>query len=199
MLANLYLHWFDKLFHRSDGPYHWANARLVRYADDFVILARHVGGRIGRFVEQTLQGRFGLMVNRDKTRTAKLNEPGESLDFLGYTFRYDRDLQGRPWKYLNLCPSDKSLQRERDKLREMTGPRQCFKPIPALIAQINEHLGGWGNYFAKGYPSKAFRQINRFVQERLERHLKRRSQRPFRVTGGTTWYAQLQRLGLKSL
>src|SRR5205814_101182 len=37
LLANLYLHWFDKLFHRSDGPYHWANARLVRYADDFVI------------------------------------------------------------------------------------------------------------------------------------------------------------------
>jgi RNA-directed DNA polymerase len=58
LLANLYLHWFDKLFHRSDGPFHWANARLVRYADDFVILARFVGGQVGQFVEQTLQGRF---------------------------------------------------------------------------------------------------------------------------------------------
>jgi len=38
LLANLYLHWFDYKFHRADGPYHWANARLVRYADDFVIL-----------------------------------------------------------------------------------------------------------------------------------------------------------------
>jgi RNA-directed DNA polymerase len=199
LLANLYLHWFDKLFHRSDGPYHWANARLVRYADDFVILARFVGGRIEQFVEQTLQGRFALKVNPDKTRTVKLDRAGESLDFLGYTFRYDRDRQGGPWNYLNLCPSSKALQRERDKLREMTGPEKSFVPIPVLIAQINTHLRGWGNYFGKGYPRKAFRQINRFVQERLERHLKRRSQRPFRLSEGLSWYAQLQRLGLNPL
>ena len=199
LLANLYLHWFDKLFHRSDGPRHWANARLVRYADDFVILARHVGSRIRQFVEQTLHGRFDLTINADKTRTVKLNEPGGSLDFLGYTFRYDRDLQGRPWRYLNLCPSSKSMQRERNKLREMTGPEMCFVPIPALIAQINVHLRGWSNYFGKGYSRDAFRQINRFVQERLERHLKRRSQRPFRVTGVASWYAQLQHLGLEPL
>lgn len=199
LLANLYLHWFDKLFHRSDGPYVWANARLVRYADDFVILAKHVGGRIEQFVEQTLQGRFDLLVNRDKTRTVKLKQPGARLDFLGYTFRYDRDLQGRPHQYLNLCPSRKAMQRERDKLREMTGPATCFLPLPALIAQINVHLRGWGSYFGLGYPRKAFRQINRFVQERLERHLKRRSQRPFRMTGEGSWYQQLQRLGLEAL
>jgi RNA-directed DNA polymerase len=199
LLANLYLHWFDRLFHRSDGPYRWADARLVRYADDFVILAKRVGGRVGQFVEQTLQGRFDLTVNRDKTRTVKLRELGASLDFLGYTFRYDRSLYGRKNRYLNLRPSAKSMQRERDKLREMTGPEKCHVPIPALIGQINDHLRGWGNYFAKGYPRMAFRQINRFVQERLERHLKRRSQRPFRTTGGMTWYAQLQRLGLMSL
>jgi RNA-directed DNA polymerase len=199
LLANLYLHWFDKLFHRSDGPYRWADARLVRYADDFVILAKFMGGRIERFVEQTLQGRFGLTVNREKTRTVKVHQPGESLDFLGYMFRYDRDLQGSNHRYLNIRPSSKSMQRERDKLREMTGPERCFLPIPALIAQINEHLRGWSNYFGKGYPRQAFRRINRFVQERLERHLKRRSQRPFRVTEGKSWYVQLRQLGLEPL
>ena len=160
-------------------------------------MAKFVGHRIEKFVEQTLEGRFALKVNRQKTRVVKLNEPGESLDFLGYTFRYDRDLQGRAWNYLNLCPSKKALQRERDKLRAMTGPEQCFKPIPVLIAQINTHLKGWSNYFAKGYPRKAFRDVNRFVQERLEIHLKRRSQRPYRRADGTTWYSQLQRLGLR--
>jgi RNA-directed DNA polymerase len=199
LLANLYLHGCDKLFHLSNGPYQWANARLVRYADDFVILARHVGGRIEQFVEQTLQTRFGLTLNREKTRTVNLNEPGASLDFLGYTFRYDRDLQGRDHRYLNLCPSEKTMQRERDKLREMTGPERCFMPIPALIDQINVHLRGWSNYFSRGYPRNAFRQINRFVQERLECHLKRRSQRPFRVTGEVSWYAQLHQLGLRPL
>jgi len=199
LLANLYLHWFDKLFHCPEGPYHWANARLVRYADDFVILARYVGSRIGDFVEQKLQGRLGLTVNRDKTRTVRLHRPGESLDFLGYTFRYDRDLHGGPHKYLNLCPSEKALQRERDKLREMTGPKRCFMPIPVLIAQINGHLRGWGNYFGHGYPRHAFRRVNRFVQERLERHLKRRSQRPYRRADGGTWYTQLLKLGLRPL
>ena len=199
LLANLYLHWFDKLFHRSDGPYRWADARLVRYADDFVILARFVGRRIEQFVEQTLQGRFGLTVNRAKTRTVKLSEPGVGLDFLGYTFRYDRDLRGRPKRYLNVFPSGKSMQRERDKLRQMTGPDRCFVPIAALIVQINQHLRGWSNYFGKGYPTQAFRRINAFVRERLIRHLKRRSQRPFRLGGTLSWHVQLQRLGLEPL
>jgi RNA-directed DNA polymerase len=199
LLANLYLHWFDKMFHRSTGPFHWANARLVRYADDFVILAKRMDGRIAQFVEQTLQTRFGLTVNREKTRTVKLRKPGESLDFLGYTFRYDKDRNGGYYRYLNFFPSRKSMQRERDKLREMTGPDRCFVPIPVLIARINIHLKGWGNYFGLGYPRDAFRQINRFVQERLERHLTRRSQRPYRLPGGISWYAQLQRLGLKPL
>lgn len=199
LLANLYLHWFDHLFHRSDGPYQWANARLVRYADDFVILARSVGKRIERFVEQTLQGRFDLTVNREKTRTVSLYASGVGLDFLGYTFRYDRDLKGYRRTYLNVVPSKKSLQKERDKLREMTGPEQCFKPIPVLIAEINTHLKGWSNYFGKGYPRRAFGRINRFVQKRLEHHLKRRSQRPYRKPGKTSWYFHLQDLGLALL
>jgi RNA-directed DNA polymerase len=199
LLANLYLHWFEKLFHGPNGPYHWANARLVRYADDFVVMARFVDTRITGFVEQELEGRFALKVNREKTRTVHVNRTGQSLDFLGYTFRYDRSLKDGRRKYLNLCPSKKALQRERDKLHEMTGPKQCYKPIGELIAEINRHLAGWSNYFGHGYPRKAFRQINRFVQERLERHLKRRSQRPYRIRDGGTWYAQLQKLGLVSL
>jgi RNA-directed DNA polymerase len=199
LLANLYLHWFDKLFQCPDGPHQWANARLVRYADDFVIMAKYVGTRIESFVEQKLQGRFALTVNRDKTQTVKLNQPGASLNFLGYTFRYDRDLHGRRHRYLNLCVSAKALQRERDKLREMTGPKQCFVPIPELIDEINKHLAGWSNYFGHGYPRMAFRQINHFVRERLVTHLKRRSQRPYRPPGEKSWYAHLHQLGLQPL
>jgi RNA-directed DNA polymerase len=72
----------------------------------------------------------------------------------------------------------------------MTGPDRCFVPIPALIAQVNQHLRGWSNYFGKGYPRQSFRRINAFVRERLIRHLKRRSQRPFRPRASGNWYAQ---------
>lgn len=201
LLANLYLHWFDKKFHGEQGPYRWANARLVRYADDFVIMARYVGGRIRNFVESLLEGRFGLKINRDKTRVVELRPDGTgaSLDFLGYTFRYDRDRCGRAGHYLNMFPSKKALERERRKLREMTGPKMCHKSAWGLIGETNRHLRGWANYFSRGYPRVAFRQINRFVRERLIRHLQRRSQRPYRPPKGITWYAQLDRLGLDYL
>jgi RNA-directed DNA polymerase len=195
LLANLYLHWFDKMFNQVEGPANWANARIVRYADDFIIMARHVGSRITRYVESMLEGRFGLLINRKKTRSVELRKPGESLDFLGFTFRYDRDLRGRGNRYLNIEPSRKTLLRERETIREMTGPRVCFKPITRIIAEIRRHLQGWSNYFRYGYPRKAFRQINRYVHERLIRHLQRRSQRPMRPPQGVSYYRHLKNLG----
>jgi RNA-directed DNA polymerase len=55
LLANLYLHWFDKAFYWSDGPGKWANARLIRYADDFVIMARYQGARINEWIDRRLE------------------------------------------------------------------------------------------------------------------------------------------------
>lgn len=76
--------------------------------------------------------------------------------FLGYSFRWDRDRYGRARRYWNQFPAPKSLVRERARLREMTGPGQCFKPLPELIGELNAHLRGWANYFGRGYPRDAF-------------------------------------------
>lgn len=199
LLANIYLHWFDKVFHFPNGPAHWANARLVRYADDFVVMARYVGSHLTGFIETKLEDWMGLQVNREKTRLVDLNAVGASLDFLGYTFRYDRDRQGRGHRYLNIGPSAKSLAKEREQLRQMTGPGMCYKPVVKLIEDINRHRSGWANYFSFGYPRKAFRHLNHFTGCRLSKHLHRRSQRPYRAPQGVTMYAHLQKLGLKYL
>ena len=196
LLSNLYLHWFDEMFHRAEGPAVWAKAKLGRYADDFVVLARYQGGRLVGWIESKLEGWLGLEINRDKTRVVELREKGASLDFLGFTFRYYDDLKGRGWRYLNVSPSAKALQKEREKLHEMTDHRQCRKPIPELIEEVNRHLKGWANYFDFGYPRMAFRGINWYVSRRLEQHLRRRSQRPFRPPEGVTYYAQLRKLGM---
>jgi RNA-directed DNA polymerase len=119
--------------------------------------------------------------------------------FPGYTFRCDRDRQGRGHRYLNWFPSKKSVRRERDKLRELTGPGKCLMPIPALIHRVNEQARGRGAYSRPGYPRKAFRSANAFVRDRLTRHLKRRGQRPFRPPEGVSWYEQPHRLGLEPL
>jgi RNA-directed DNA polymerase len=199
LLSNVYLHWFDKLFHRADGPAQWAGAKLVRYADDFVVLARYQGTRLRGWIESKLEDWLGLEINREKTRVVHLKEEGASLDFLGFTFRYYDDLKGQGWRYLNVSPSAKALKKEREKLHEMTDHRQCYKPIPQLIEELNRHLGGWKNYFDFGYPRQAFREINTYVRYRLTQHLRRRSQRPYRPPEGVSFYEQIQRLGLVNL
>lgn len=192
LLANLFLHWFDALFHGPTGPACWADARLVRYADDRVMLAREWTVELTDWVES----KFGLQINHEKTRVIEVDRRGGSLDFLGYTFRYDRDLKGRSKKYLNVFPSKKAVAREREKLRELTATRQSHTPLPQLVARLNRHLEGWANYFSYGYPRGAWWEIDWFVRGRLIRHLQRRSQRPFRPPKGVSWYEQIQRFGL---
>jgi RNA-directed DNA polymerase len=196
LLANVYLHWFDKVFHFSDGPAQWAKARLVRYADDFVVMARYQGKDLVEYIETKLEGWMGLKLNRGKTRIVELREPGANLDFLGYTFQYHKDRYGRSKMYLNVTPSKKALKREREQLRRMTGKEMCFKPLPKMVAELNRHLLGWSNYFSFGYPRDAFREINSYVRYRLACHLRRRSQRPYRPPEGWTLYRHLKEMGL---
>jgi RNA-directed DNA polymerase len=196
LLANLFLHWFDALFHGPQGPARWADAKLVRYADDMVMLARTWTGELTGWVEAKLEGKFGLEINREKTRVVEVQPGGGSLDFLGYTFRWDRDLRGRSHTYLNVTPSAKALAREREKLRAMTDVSQSHTPLPQLVGRLNRHLEGWANYFSYGYPRKAWWEIDWFVQARLKGHLERRSQRPYRPPKDVSWSEHLQRFGL---
>ena len=200
LLANLYLHWFEKQFYRSDGPGRWSKAQLVRYADDFVVLARRQTRLLVAWIEGLLEGRFQLTVNRQKTSIVKLHQPGQSLSFLGFTMRYDRDRYGRDHRYLNVIPSAKAMVRARERIRELTDRKQNFTPIDQLIAGVNRFLKGWGGYFRHGYPREHFDKLNGYVVERLRRHLQRRSQRRYRAPAGRTFYAHLVKdLGLRLL
>jgi RNA-directed DNA polymerase len=196
LLANIYLHWFDHVFHAEGGPAHWARAALVRYADDFVVLARSAGEELREFIEKKIEDWLGLKINREKTRVVNLREQDAALEFLGYSFRLDRDKHGRKLRYWNMQPSAKALAREREKLRGLINHRRCFQPLPDLIDELNRHLRGWANYFRAGYSREAFREINTHVRLRLARHLRRRSQRGWRPAKGTSVYAHLHHLGL---
>lgn len=199
LLSNVYLHWFERAFHSPTGPAHWAKAKIVRYADDFVILARYQGVRLRNWIEQTLEGRFKLTINREKTKIVKLQEAGDSLNFLGYTLRYDRDLHGRPYRYLNIFPSRKAMEKARETIRELTSPQCCFVPVITMIDKINAWSTGWMNYFGYGYPRVAFRSIHNYIMNRVTNHLRRRSQRAYRPPAGKSFYAHVHDLGLKRL
>ena len=200
LLANLHLHWFDRAFHGKEGPAQWANARLVRYADDFVILARYVGQRMQRWIKEKIETRLGLTINREKTRVIEdLRAEGQNLQFLGYSIRYAHDLHGRGTRYLCIEPSAKACKAQRQKIKEALSPRQSHTPLPELIDRLNLQLQGWANYFRLGYPRKAMRDMNGYVRAKLTWHLQRRSQRSWRPPKGESAYAYFKRMKLIQL
>ena len=196
LLANLYLHHFDLSFHSDkDSPLYFANARLIRYADDFVVMARYMGKRIIDWIENELENKRELTINRTKTKIVKMKKD-EHFDFLGFNFRYVADRYGRNSKYLNITPSKKSIKNIRKKLETMTS--QSYKvQLSLTIERMNRVTVGWKNYFDYGYPRKAFRDVNYYMLCRFKRFLRNRSQRrsrPFR--DGESLYAGLKRYGL---
>jgi len=193
LLANIFLHEFDKRFHSSEGPRTFANARLVRYADDWVIMARYIGPRIHAFVDRTL-GDLDLILNRDKTTIVNLKRAGSSFDFLGFTFRFDRSLHG-PGQYLNIVPSAKSLKRARSRIHDLT-IRRIQLSLEEVIDNVNRFLVGWGNYFCFGYPRVSFKKIDWYVQTRFRRFMRTRSHRHCRHFDGSSMYRALMSNGL---
>jgi RNA-directed DNA polymerase len=196
LLANIYLHWFDRVFQSKEGPARWAKATLVRYADDSVVLARYLSPPIETFITEKLENWLGLKINRQKTRIVKLRKNEERLEFLGYQIGLAPDQRTRQHCYWRLEPSAKALRRELDKLRDMTAARHGSKPLPELIGELNRHLKGWANYYRLGHPRAAFRKVNGYVRRRLERHLRRRSQRPWKAPDDLTVYQYFHKLGL---
>ena len=194
LLANVYLHWFDHVFHRKDGPGRWANAKLVRYADDFVVMARYIDHRIVNWIESKIEGWLDLTINQEKTEILNLQEEGTTLSFLGLSFRFVQSRQG--YRYLRVEPSQKALASERESLRGLINKHRCFVPLPQMIDDVNKHLSGWANYFRYGHYQRTFRKVNWFVNERLYNHLRRRSQRPWRPPEGKSAYAHFKQMGL---
>lgn len=196
LLANAFLHWFDRSFFSKSGPATWARARLVRYADDFVVMARYIDRRIIGFIEEKIEGRLGLVLNREKTRVVQVKSEGETLDFLGYTFRWYRSHVRGGGHYWRAEASKKAQLRARDHLRDLTSVRYCWMPVEELVERVNAHLRGWLAYFSKGHPATARRNLVRFAERRLIGHLRRRSQRPYRPPEGVSLFQHVHDLGL---
>jgi hypothetical protein len=145
-------------------------ARIVNYADDFVILCRGTAHRALAEARGILT-RIGLTLNEAKTRTCAVWQ--ESFDFLGYTFgRCFAPKTGKP--YLGVQPSRKRLARLRDRLRELTGPGTSTQGDAELVGSVNQVLRGWREYFSYGTLTKAYRAVDTHVRECVRHWLVRK-------------------------
>lgn len=200
LLANIYMHWFDKVFYGPSGPGTWAKASLVRYADDFVILAKYMTRRVQSWIEDKTEHWLKLSINREKTKVVDLAKKGSHLDFLGFTIRR-ANLKKRPGVKFNLVtPSKGSIKNAKEKVKELTSSKRGFRSIPLVVNDLNMFLRGWGQYFSNGHSSDAYQEINGYVQRRLYRFLKRRSQRGYKKRDvERTWYQHFKKMGLLQL
>lgn len=195
LLANIYLHWFDEVFHRRMGAT-YAPPILVRYADDFVILMKHHVKEVLAFVEEKIENWLGLTLNRDKTKTLNLEEPEATLSFLGYTFSLIGQRANPRRKYCYLTPSKEKEAKAREKIRTLTASNRTHLPLFEVIQDLNQFLRGWNAYFKLGSPSKTYRRLNTYLDYCVCRHVERKSQRGYRFRKDKTKYRQLRDLGL---
>jgi group II intron reverse transcriptase/maturase len=167
LLANIYLHSFDKMFEMSRIP-----GTLVRYADDLVVLVNGNGKQTLERIRRML-GRLGLVLHAKKTRTVRAEE---GFDFLGVHFRLCR-VRKRSAKLKQSCrlwPSDRSIQRIRQKVKEVIG-RRFGETLEEVIARLTPVLRGWSNYHTAVQPeTKRLLRLNYYVRERLRIFLKRK-------------------------
>ena len=196
LLANIYLHWFETIVSLTAKACGQVMS-IVRYADDFVILARAwVDGFLQR-VEGILEGRMGLTVNREKTKMLDFREPHTTLTFLGYDFRMVRDrLFGTGKRYLTFGPSKKSMKGIREKIHAITHARNGLLTVEKVVGRLNKLTKGWGAFYSVGYPSKAFHAVNGYALRRMARFLNRKSQRRYRLKFADTYYGELNHYGM---
>lgn len=166
LLSNIYMRRFvlgwQKLGHAERYK-----ARIVNYADDFVICCSGNPLEAMRAMRQLIS-RLGLTINEEKTHYCRV--PRQHFDFLGYTFgRYYPPYSGRA--YLSARPSKKSVRRQIESIREKTAKRRTLLPAEQVVTELNEGLRGWANYFALGPVEDAYRTIDSYVTRRLRRWL----------------------------
>ena len=196
LLANIYLHWFETIVSLTAKACGQVMS-IVRYADDFVILARKWADGFLQKVEGILEGRMGLTVNREKTKVLDFREPHTTLTFLGYDFRMVRDrLFGTGKRYLTFGPSKKSMKGIREKIHAITHARNGLLTVEKVVGRLNKLTKGWGAFYSVGYPSKAFHAVNGYALRRMARFLNRKSQRRYRLKFADTYYGELNHYGM---
>jgi group II intron reverse transcriptase/maturase len=170
LLANIYLHPLDEGVNERCAQ----KPRMIRYADDLVILCRPGEGRgMKERLAQWLQGR-GLALNEKKTRV--LQSCASGFEFLGFAFRWQQSKKGTP--YVHTEPSPASEQALRDRVRELTRRTTTWKRAGEVVREINPVTRGWGNYFALAHHHESFGQLNHFIAQRLRQWLWRKHGNP---------------------
>jgi len=195
LLANIYLNLLDRIINHTKSMFSRNGIKIVRYADDFVLMGKQIGPQIKEQLKSLLK-RMGLSLNEEKTRTVEARQ--ESFNFLGFTIRYDKDLRDSKKRYWNIIPSRKSEQKIREKIKSYLDTHGHYNS-KQVSKDLNEILRGWLNYFdIKGvsYPAVSKRRLRYYLYESVNRYYNRKSQRKCRLYGQNAFEALVEKYQL---
>ena len=169
LLANVYLNVLDTLW-AVKKVQEKLGARLVRYADDSVILCKGNADRILKGVKMVLED-LGLTLNEEKTRIVDASQ--ESFNFLGFSIGMKRG-----WKtgkrYPHTEPSKKALKHIRSEIKQLTTVRYSAIPTETVIRRVNEVARGWVGYFRFGNCTQTMSALKRYLVYRMRIYLRRK-------------------------
>lgn len=193
LVANLYMNRFLKYWRQTGKGQVW-DAHIINYADDFVILSRGYAAEALAWTDGVMT-RLGLTLNRTKTRLCDARS--DRFDFLGYSFGPHVFRQtGR--RFIGASPSDKSVQRLKDKLGAILVPGNKG-PWPEVKGGLNRLLRGWCGYFSPGTHYVTDRAIEAHLYDRVRNFLVLRAKMPSRSIGPFTMEAVFGDLGVPRL
>ena len=163
LLANLYMRRFIVGW-KKFGYEERLGAKIVNYADDLVICCRQGKAEMAMSGLRRIMALLKLTVNEEKTRICRI--PEESFDFLGYTFGRLYSYKRRK-SYIGNKPSKKSIKQIIEIIHVQTESNKVWMEAGEMVRRINRKLKGWANYFKLGAVGKSYRQIDRYVSDRL--------------------------------
>jgi RNA-directed DNA polymerase len=195
LLANIYMNLIDRIVNRPNGYYDKRDIRMIRYADDFILMSKHINQEVLIRLNSYLK-RMELTINKEKSKL--LNARESSFDFLGFTVRYDRSILYSGMRFWNIKPKTKSERRVRQsinaKLREIG-----HYPAQKVASELNPILRGWMNYYkieGISYTQVPFRKLDNYLRTRLDRYYNRKSQRKSRLHGQEAYRMLTGKYGL---
>lgn len=182
LLANIYLHLVDKIMNDTRRLFYRSGIKMVRYADDFVLMGKRITKEAEECLRKILE-RMGLSLNETKTRSVQATE--SPFNFLGFTIRYCKDLKGRSTKYWNIEPAQRSGKKIRENIRFFLSKSGHLRPS-LVVEGLNAMVRGWLNYYeipGVSYPAMSKRKLRHYLIEKLNRYYNRKSQRRSRLYG----------------
>lgn len=195
LLANIYMNLLDRIINNPQGYFTKRGIRMIRYADDFILMSKHIHQESLLKVHNYLD-RMGLTINTDKSKL--INARKESFDFLGFTFGYDRSIFSIGEKFWNIKPKAHSRKKIRQKINLKLKSIGHY-PAEKVVSELNPIIRGWMNYYKidkVSYTQIAFKELEDYLRNRLYRYYNRKSQRKSRLYGQQAFDKLVKEYGL---